>query len=43
MMDARRADMAKGMRQEDVAQLADGMEPGLEADVALPLTKPNVA
>ena len=43
VMDARRADMAEGARQEDVAQPMDGMEPGSEADVAPPQTKPNVA
>ena len=42
-MDARHADMAKGVRQEDVTQPMDGMEPGLEADVAPPPTEPNVA
>ena len=42
-MDARRADMAASVRQEDVAQPADGMEPGSEVDVAPPPTEPNVA
>ena len=35
--------MAKGTHQEDVAQPADGVEPGLEAHVAPPPTKLNVA
>ena len=43
VMDARRADMAAGVRQEDVAQPTDGVEPGSEVDVASPLTEPNVA
>ena len=43
VMDARRADMARSMRQEDIAQPLDGVEPGSEADVAPPPTKPNVA
>ena len=43
VMDARRADMADGERQEDVAQPMDGVEPRLEADVAPPPIEPNVA
>ena len=43
VMDARCADMAGSMRQEHVAQSADGVEPGSEADIALPPTEPNVA
>ena len=35
-MDARRADMVGSMRQEDVAQPTDGMEPGSEPNVVLP-------
>ena len=42
-MDARHADMAGSVRQEDVAQPTDGMEPGSEVDVAPPPTEPNVA
>ena len=41
-MDARHVDMAGSMRQEDVAQPMDGVEPGLEMNVALPPTEPNV-
>ena len=43
VMDARRADMAESVRQEDIAQPVDGVEPGSKADVAPPLTEPNVA
>ena len=43
VMDARRANVAKGERQEDVAQSADGADPGSEANVALPPTEPSVA
>ena len=42
VMDVRRANAAEGAHQEDVAQPVDGMEPGLEAYVALPLTEPSV-
>ena len=42
-MDARRAYMAESVRQEDVTQPTDGMEPGSEVDVAPPPTEPNVA
>ena len=42
-MDARCADMAEGTRQEDVTQPMDGVEPRFEADVAPPLTEPNIA
>ena len=42
-MDARRADMAGSVRQEDVAQPTDGVEPGSEVDVAPPSTEPNIA
>ena len=41
-MDVRREDMARSMRGEDVAQPADGMEPGSEVDVALASIEPNV-
>ena len=41
-MDARRADMVGSMRQEDVAQPTDGMEPGSEVDVVPPSAEPNV-
>ena len=34
VVDVRHEDMAKSMRGEDVAQPADGMEPGSEVDVA---------
>ena len=43
VMDARRADMAASMRQEDVAQSADGVEPGSKVGVAPPPTEPNIA
>ena len=43
VMDARRADMARSMRQEDIAQPLDGVEPMLELDIASPPTEPNVA
>ena len=42
VMEARRADMAEGSRQEDVAQLVDGVEPGSEMNITLPPTEPNV-
>ena len=42
VMDARRANAAEGARQEDVAQPVDGVEPRSEANVAPPLTEPNV-
>ena len=42
-MDARRADMAGSVRQEDIAQSADGVEPGLKVDISPPPTEPNVA
>ena len=42
-MDARRADIAEGTCHEDIAQPMDGVEPGSEADIALPPTEPNVA
>ena len=41
-MDAHREDMGGSMRQGDVAQPADGAEPGSEVDIALPSTEPNV-
>ena len=41
-MDAHRVDLADGARQEDVAQPADGVEPGSEMNVAPLLTEPNV-
>jgi len=42
VMDARRADMAGSVRQEDIAQPVHGVEPGSEMNIALPLTEPNV-
>ena len=42
-MDARHEDMARSMRQGDVAQPADGVEPGSKVDIAPPPTEPNVA
>ena len=33
---------AKGVSQEDIAQPIDGVEPRSEANVALPLSEPNV-
>lgn len=42
VMDGRRTDMAGSVRQEDVALRADGVEPGLEVDVAPSSTEPNV-
>ena len=42
VMEARRASMAGGRRQEDVIQPADGVEPGSEANVVPPPTEPNV-
>ena len=42
VMDARRVNVAKGARQEDVAQPTDGVEPGSEAHVAPPPTEPSV-
>ena len=42
VMEARRANTAEGARQEDVAQPTDGVEPGSKANVAPPLTEPNV-
>ena len=41
-MDARHEDMARSMRRGDVAQPADGTEPGLEVDVVPPSAEPNV-
>ena len=43
VMDACRADMVAGARQEDGAQLVDGAEPGSEAVIAPPPTELNVA
>ena len=43
VMDAHHVDMARSVRQEDIAQSADGVEPGSEVDVAPPLAEPNVA
>ena len=39
VMDARRANVAEGANQEDVAQTVDGVEPGSKADVAPPPTE----
>ena len=41
-MDGRRANIAKGAAQEDISQPTDGVEPGSEADAAVPPTEPNV-
>ena len=41
-MDVYHEDMARSMRGEDVAQPADGMEPGSEVDVAPASIEPNV-
>ena len=41
-MDARRADLVDGVRQEDVAHPADGVEPGSEMNVTPLPTEPNV-
>ena len=43
VMDARRANASEGVRQEDVAQPTDAVEPRSEAHIALPPTEPNVA
>ena len=42
VMEARRANVAEGVGQEDVAQPVDGVEPRLEVNVAPPPTEPNV-
>ena len=42
-MEARRASVAEGVRQEDIIQPADGVEAGSEASVVLPPTEPNIA
>ena len=42
VMDVDREDMARSMRREDVAQPADGTEPGSEVDIAPASTEPNV-
>ena len=42
VMDVHREDMARSVRWEDVAQPADGTEPGSEVDIAPALTEPNV-
>ena len=36
VMDVRRANAAEGAHQEDVAQIEDGVKPGLETNVAPP-------
>jgi len=41
-MEARRASMAEGMRQEDVTQPTDGVVAESEASIVLPPTEPNV-
>ena len=41
-MDVRHEDMARSVRQEDVAHPMDGMKPGSGVDVAPALTEPNV-
>ena len=43
VMEARRASVAKGVRQEDAIQSMDAVEAGSEVSVVLPLTEPNVA
>ena len=43
VMDARCTDVAGSVRQEDIAQPADGVEPRSEVDVAPPPTEPDVA
>ena len=42
VMDARHEDMARSMRQEDVAQPTDGVEPRSEVDIAPSSTEPNI-
>ena len=42
VMDVLHEDMARSMRGEDVAQLADGTEPRSEVDIAPASTEPNV-
>ena len=42
VMDAHRADLADGVRQDDVAHPADGVEPRSEMNVAPLPTEPNV-
>ena len=42
VMEAHRAGLADGARQEDVAHPADGVEPGSEMNVAPLPTEPNV-
>jgi len=41
-MEAHHGSMAKGVCQEDVTQLMDGVEARSEANVVPPPTKPNV-
>ena len=42
VMEAHRASMAEGVRQEDVIQPMDGVETGSGASIILPPTEPNV-
>ena len=42
VMDARHADMARSVRQEDIAKPTDGVEPRSEVDVVPPSAEPNV-
>ena len=42
VMEAHRASMAEGVRQEDVIQPTDGVETGLGASIVPPSTEPNV-
>ena len=42
VMDVRREDMARSMREEDAAQPMDGVEPGSEVNVAPVSPEPNV-
>ena len=41
VMDVHREDLAKSARGEDVAELSDGEEPGLEVNVAPILVEPD--
>jgi hypothetical protein len=42
VMDVHLEDMARSMRQEDIAHPTDGMEPGSEVDVVPPSAELNV-
>ena len=41
-MDARRANTTEGAHQEHIAQTADGVETGSEANIAPPPSEPSV-